>query len=143
MKAQPIHGAKVYYLRNVIHNWQDEPSKVILSQISKVMVPDSILIVDDVIMPEIGASWKQSSMDLAMMTMLAALERTKEHFSRMFKECGLQLRDVWTYDKEYGDSFIVAVPAPSNKRVSMNEITSLKGGQVPNGVNGVHEVNGA
>lgn len=47
-----------------------------------------------------------------MMTMLAAMERTKEHFSRLFQESGLQLRDVWTYDSDYGDSFIVAVPIP-------------------------------
>lgn len=47
-----------------------------------------------------------------MMTMLAAMERTKEHFSQLFQEAGLQLRDVWTYDSDYGDSFIVAVPIP-------------------------------
>ena len=92
------------------------------------MAPDSIVIVDDVIMPEIGASWKQSSMDLAMMTMLAAMERTKDHFSRLLADCGLKLRDVWTYDKEYGDSFIVAVPAQGSQKPSSG----------PNGVNGVN-----
>ena len=74
------------------------------------MAPDSVVIVDDVIMPQVGASWKQSSMDLAMMTMLAAMERTKDHFAQLFNESGLELRDVWTYDSDYGDSFIVAVP---------------------------------
>lgn len=44
------------------------------------------------------------------MTMLAAMERTKEHFAQLLRECGLKLRDVWTYDSDYGDSFIVAVP---------------------------------
>ena len=110
MEEQPVQGAKVYYLRNVIHNWNNEGSKIILSQISKVMAPDSVVVVDDVILPQAGATWKQSSMDLAMMTMLAAMERTKEQFSRLFRDSGLHLRNVWTYDKDYGDSFIVAVP---------------------------------
>ena len=109
-QEQPIKGAKVYYLRNVIHNWADKPSKKILSQIAKAMADDSVVILDDVIMPRVGATWKQASMDLAMMTMLAAMERTEEHFSKLLAESGLRLREVWTYDEDYGDSLIVAEP---------------------------------
>ena len=50
-------------------------------------------------------------MDLAMMIMLAAIERTKEQFESLFASAGLDLRDVWTYDEDYGDSFLVAVVA--------------------------------
>jgi demethylsterigmatocystin 6-O-methyltransferase len=110
MTEQPIKGAKVYYLRNVIHNWNDEPSKLILSKIREAMASDSVVIIDDVVMPATGASWKQASMDIAMMTMLAAMERTQEHFAELLEEAGLKLRDVWMYDEEYGDSLIVAVP---------------------------------
>ncbi|KAK3706935.1 hypothetical protein LTR37_012434 [Vermiconidia calcicola] len=114
MQEQPVQGAKVYYLRNVIHNWNDEPSKVILGSVAKAVAPDSVVIVDDVVMPQVGASWKQSSMDLAMMTMLAAVERTENHFAQLLQESGLKLRNVVTYDKDYGDSFIIAVPADSS-----------------------------
>lgn len=38
------------------------------------------------------------------------MERTKDHFAQLLSDSGLQLRDVWTYDSDYGDSFIVAVP---------------------------------
>ncbi|KAK4499671.1 hypothetical protein PRZ48_010189 [Zasmidium cellare] len=111
MKEQPTKNAKVYYLRNVIHNWNDEPSKVILSSVRKAMADDSVVIIDDVLMPTIGATWKQASMDMAMMTMLAAMERTKEHFEKLLADSGLKLREVHVYDEEYGDSLIVAVPA--------------------------------
>ncbi|KAK5165055.1 uncharacterized protein LTR77_009152 [Saxophila tyrrhenica] len=130
-EEQPVKGAKVYYLRNVIHNWNDEPSKIILSQIAKAMASDSVVIVDDVIMPQVGAGWKQSSMDLAMMTMLAAMERTKDHFSQLLNESGLQLRDVWTYDSDYGDSFIVAVPKVDSK--TANGTSSINGHAASNG----------
>ena len=94
----------------ILDNWNDKPSQVILSQISRAMTKDSILILDEVVMPEVGATWKQASMDLAMMTMLAAMERTKEQFTKLLADSGLRLRDVWTYDQDYGDSLIYAEP---------------------------------
>jgi demethylsterigmatocystin 6-O-methyltransferase len=111
MQPQPIRGAKVYYLRNVIHNWNDDNCKVILQQIRDAMADDSVIMIDDVVMPQTGATWKQASMDIAMMTMLAAMERTEEQFSQVLADSGLRLRDIWTYDKEYGDSLVVATPS--------------------------------
>lgn len=158
MKEQPVKNAKIYYLRNVIHNCkcccrvienetldgskkkelvliaqlinigQDKPSKVILSSIKEAMASDSIVIIDDVVMPQVGASWKQTSMDIAMMTMLAAVERTADHFGRLLAEVGLEIRDIWTYDDEFGDSLIVAVPLGSaktgQKRKSLHDSTN-------------------
>jgi demethylsterigmatocystin 6-O-methyltransferase len=127
MDAQPIRGAKIYYLRNVIHNWNDDASRVILSQIAKVMAEDSVLIIDDVVLPEASVSWKQSNMDLAMM-------RSEEHFGRLLEEAGLRLRDVWQYDNDYGDSFVVAVFGSAKTTATTN-------GAVNDAANGA--VNGA
>lgn len=69
---------------------------------------DSVLILDEVVMPRVGVSWKQASMDIAMMTMLAAKERTEEEFSHLLGEAGLKIREIRTYDEDYGDSLIVA-----------------------------------
>lgn len=110
MEPQPVHGAKVYYLRNVIHNWNDAGSETILTQVRQAMAEDSVVMIDDVVMPRAGATWKQASMDIAMMTMLAAMERTEDQFRQLLLRAGLKLRDVWTYDDEYGDSLLVAVP---------------------------------
>ena len=110
MSVQPIKGAKVYYLRNVIHNWNDNASQNILSQISKAMAEDSVVILDDVVLPHVGATWKQASMDLAMMTMLGAMERTQDHFETLLAKSGLKLTELWTYDQDYRDTLIVAVP---------------------------------
>lgn len=112
MREQNIKGAKVYYLRNVIHNWNDDASKIILSQISKVMSEDSTLILDEVVMPQLGLGWKQASMDLAMMTMLAAKERTEKEFEKLLNGAGLTIREIRTYDEDYGDSLIIAELQP-------------------------------
>lgn len=121
-------------------SWNDAPSNTILSQIAAAMAPDSVVIVDEVIMPQVRASWKQCSMDLAMMTMLAAMERTKEHFAQLFKEAGLQLRDVWTYDYDYGDSFIVGVPLKTEEPVAAESDVEVD--VVVNGANGPNDSNG-
>lgn len=68
-----------------------------------------MLIIDDVVMPNVGASWKQTSMDLAMMSMLAAKERTEEEFRILLGSVGLRVRECVRYDEEYGDSLILAV----------------------------------
>ena len=116
---------------------QDKPSKVILSSIKEAMASDSIVIIDDVVMPQVGASWKQTSMDIAMMTMLAAVERTAEHFGRLLADVGLEVRDIWTYDDEFGDSLIVCVPLGSaktgSKRKSLHDGAN---GHINGNVNG-------
>ncbi|KAM0719636.1 hypothetical protein Q7P37_003767 [Cladosporium fusiforme] len=110
MEPQPVQGAKAYYLRNVIHNWNDTASELILKQVRQALAEDSVVMIDDVVMPQARATWKQASMDIAMMTMLAATERTEEQFRELLLRAGLELRDVWTYDDEYGDSLLIAVP---------------------------------
>lgn len=110
MEPQPVHGAKAYYLRNVIHNWNDTVSEVVLKHVRQALREDSVVMIDDVVMPRVRATWKQASMDIAMMTMLAAMERTEEQFRHLMLRAGLELRDVWTYDDEYGDSLLIAVP---------------------------------
>lgn len=72
------------------------------------MARDSVLILDEVVMPQLGVSWKQASMDLAMMTMLAAKERTRADFDKLLNGAGLQIREIRTYDEDYGDSLIFA-----------------------------------
>ena len=86
----------------------DANSKNILSQISKVMSEDSSLILDEVVMPQLGLGWKQACMDLAMMTMLAAKERTEDEFERLLNGAGLTIKEIRTYDEDYGDSLIIA-----------------------------------
>ena len=76
------------------------------------MSEDSHLILDEVVMPQLGLGWKQASMDLAMMTMLAAKERTEDEFERLLNGAGLTIKEIRTYDEDYGDSLIIAKLQP-------------------------------
>lgn len=77
------------------------------------MSEDSSLILDEVVMPQLGLGWKQASMDLAMMTMLAAKERTETEFEKLLNAAGLTIREIRTYDEDYGDSLIIAELLPT------------------------------
>ena len=110
------------------------------------MADDSVLILDEVVMPLLGVSWKQASMDLAMMTMLAAKERTESDFVELFKAANLKIREIRTYDEDYGDSLIIAELI--TKAGEKSEESKTNGGATKSAeTNGVHtngvETNGA
>jgi demethylsterigmatocystin 6-O-methyltransferase len=63
----PIREAKFYYLRHILHDWPAEDCVRILKNITPAMGPDSLVLIDEVVMPEVGVPWQVAFMDLAMM----------------------------------------------------------------------------
>lgn len=110
-ESQPVRGAKVYYLRSVLHDWPDELDKKILTRLREAMAEDSVVVVDEIVIPAKGASIGQMHFDLTMLASLGAMERSLAQWEELLESAGLKMRDVWTYDKAMGGSLIVAVPA--------------------------------
>ena len=108
--AQPVKGAKVYYLRTVLHDWGDEQGKKILGQLREVMAEDSVVVVDEVVVPAQGASVLQMHYDIAMLAALGAMERSEKQWRELLGAAGLKIRDIWIYDKGMNSGLIVAVP---------------------------------
>ena len=54
-EPQPVHGADVYLLRFVFHNWSDEYCLKILRALVPAMSPGAKVVVNDHCMPEPGA----------------------------------------------------------------------------------------
>ncbi|TVY64363.1 O-methyltransferase lepI, partial [Lachnellula suecica] len=52
--AQPIHGARAYYLRAVLHDWPDAQALDILGHVTAAMDRDSLVLVNEGVMPERG-----------------------------------------------------------------------------------------
>jgi len=109
-QPQPIHGAKVYYMRNVIHDWDDERASAILKNTREAMAKDSVLFVDEIILPLVGASSRQVHMDMAVMVFAGAMERTDSQWKNLLGANGFEIRDVWVYDEQLGAAILVAVP---------------------------------
>ena len=93
---QPIKGAKVYYLRTVLHDWPDKQAKLILKHIHEAMDSDSILLLNENALPEEKAPGFQARVDWLMMSILSGIDRTPKQFKTLLKESGFEVHGVWT-----------------------------------------------
>jgi len=92
---QTVKEAKAYYMRTVLHDWPDKQALRILARVHEAMAPDSILLINEVLVPETNRSLSSAVADIAMMTSYAALERTQAHFEALLNEAGFELVNVW------------------------------------------------
>ncbi|KAK3643463.1 hypothetical protein LTR56_010201 [Elasticomyces elasticus] len=104
-RVQPVIGAKAYYLKNFLHDLSDERCLIILQRLAAACAPDSFVLIDEMIL-QAGDSQQKN---LQMLSYLTAMERTRAQWEVLLTKAGLQLRRVYTYDAELGDSVIVAV----------------------------------
>lgn len=103
---QPLVGAKAYYMRNILHDWNDEKSKLILSHLRDALAVDSVILIDDVVLPATGANWYSAASDMMMLTNLGAVERTQKQFEVLFDAVGLKRIDLVRYNP-YGPAIQV------------------------------------
>lgn len=108
-KPQPVTGAKFYYLRNVLHDWPRDKAVAILSRVREAMGADSQLLVDEIVVPNSGAHWQATSMDMLMMMGVGASERTVDEWRDLLDEAGLRIVKIHTYLPRHQDSIIQAV----------------------------------
>lgn len=62
--SQPVKGAKAYYMHSVLHDWNDENVRKILTHLKDALKPghSKILINENVVLDR-GADWKITSFD--------------------------------------------------------------------------------
>lgn len=77
------------------------------------MSPQSFLLIDELVIPDIGVSRFAMQLDVTMMAMFSSTERTVPHWRRLLGEVGLEITQVYRYDPELEYSVLEAVPAKS------------------------------
>lgn len=102
--AQPVKHAKAYYMRHVLHDWNDEACIKILARIRDAMKPGySRLLIHDQILTEKGCSWTIAATDITMMGACAGKERTAKEFEALIGSVGqLKIEKIWPVDLERG-----------------------------------------
>ncbi|KAN0115172.1 o-methyltransferase-like protein [Hyaloscypha variabilis] len=93
---QPVKNAKIYYLRRIMHNWQDNEARKILKNIADAMAPDSRLLIGEMVVPDIpeGVDKTVYWMDLCML-IIGGKERSEKEFSDLLDSAGLKLIKIW------------------------------------------------
>ncbi|TCD60509.1 hypothetical protein EIP91_009955 [Steccherinum ochraceum] len=119
-KEPPVAGCDIYYIKQCIHNWKDEESKVLLANIRKVMKPTSRIILQEYVMPHLSPSSEDSEeahfiaqapapllpsfgegrllqhyLDIAVMILTNSRERTLSEFKQLGNAVGLEIAEVW------------------------------------------------
>ncbi|KAL8948572.1 MAG: hypothetical protein Q9222_005240, partial [Ikaeria aurantiellina] len=109
-KPQPVKGAKIYYLRRICHDWPDSKALLILQNVKDAMAEDSVILIDEIVLPNVGAPTMATGLDLTMMSHNAGGERSEAQWKQMLGSVGLEVKGTWKYDEEEGDSVMLVLP---------------------------------
>jgi hypothetical protein len=113
--AEVPAGADAYLLSRVLHDWTDDDARRVLATCRSAMGPGSRLLVVEAILPERAADQPAViRMDLYMLVLLGARERTEAQFRRLLADAGFEVRRVVPTRSVAGLSVIEAVPAPAS-----------------------------
>ncbi|KAG6355033.1 hypothetical protein INS49_004114 [Diaporthe citri] len=97
-EKQPVEGAKFYFLRGVFHNHPTHKVQLLLSNIKAVMAPDSVILIDEIVTPEVGVNHDAMAHDLTMMATFAGAERSEAQWRDILDAVGLKLVKTYVYN---------------------------------------------
>ena len=97
-------------MRNILHDYPEDQCHLIIKNTIGAMGPDSLLLIDDMVLPNTGVHWQATQLDMQMLASLASMERTKEQWYALLESAGLRIVKILTYTLSLQDSIIVAVP---------------------------------
>ena len=59
----------------------------------------SKLLINENVVPDVGAAWSITSMDWLMMVLGAVRERTETQWKALLEQAGLRVSGIWTYEQ--------------------------------------------
>jgi hypothetical protein len=86
--------ADAYIMRWILHDWSDEESIGLLTNVRKVATPDARLMVVEWVIPETPRFDLGKWMDLNMMVMATGSDRTAAEFRKLFDQAGFALEQI-------------------------------------------------
>ncbi len=88
-------GGDCYTLKFIIHDWGDDSSKTILSNIAKAMNPEGRVLLVEAVMPDSPEPHPAKFMDINMLAMTeGGCERTEKEYTELLAASGLKLEKI-------------------------------------------------
>ncbi|GAA3391675.1 methyltransferase [Cryptosporangium minutisporangium] len=107
-------GADTYLLSRVLHDWDDESAVRILAACRRAVPDGGRLLVVDSVLPRFAREQPAAiRMDLHMLLLLGARERTAAEFERLLERSGWLLRRIVPTGAPDALSLLEAVPVPA------------------------------
>ncbi|RAK97328.1 S-adenosyl-L-methionine-dependent methyltransferase [Aspergillus ibericus CBS 121593] len=95
---QPIKGARVYVLNNILHEWADDRIFGILEQVKNAMRNESVLLVVEKVIPDKDVGLMDLVQDWSEMVCYARRERTEGEFREILRRVGFRVGVAWKGD---------------------------------------------
>lgn len=106
--AEVPSGGDAYVLAQILHDWDDERCVEILKQCRRAIRDDGKLLVVELVLPEGQEQFFGKWLDLHMLVLLGARERTAAEYNALFHAAGFDLTKVNAMPA--GPSVVEAVP---------------------------------
>ncbi|KAE8150516.1 S-adenosyl-L-methionine-dependent methyltransferase [Aspergillus avenaceus] len=108
-QPQPIKGARVYYMKHVMHDWSDGNCRIILGHVVDAMERGySKLLIEEHILPDQHAKELETLRDLIVMVWCPGNERTRQRWTELLESVGLEIQNFWLPDG-FGTGIVEAV----------------------------------
>ncbi|PYH68482.1 O-methyltransferase [Aspergillus vadensis CBS 113365] len=95
---QPVKGARAYYIHSTLHNWCDDVCETLLKRVKEAMKPGySRLLINEFVVPETGAHWETTGLDMMMLGLFSSEQRTRAAwFDLIERRVGLKIVHIWS-----------------------------------------------
>jgi ubiquinone/menaquinone biosynthesis C-methylase UbiE len=87
-------GADAYFLRHIIHDWDDGKCMTILRHCHRAMRPASTLLVIESVIPPGNEPFHGKFLDLVMLLIPGGKERTESEYRTLFERAGFELTRI-------------------------------------------------
>lgn len=93
-------GADAYFMRHIIHDWEDEKSLTILRNCHKAMPTDGRLLLVESVIPPGNDPFAGKFLDLVMLMIPGGKERTADEYRTLLADAGFELSRIVPTDSE-------------------------------------------
>ena len=103
-ESQPVKGARAYYMHSVLHDWPDTEAVKILKALHSALLVRTPsghspkLLVNENVLPAMGAKTRAASLDLMMCAYHAASERSEKEWRALLESAGYKITGVYVSD---------------------------------------------
>ncbi|KAH7066722.1 S-adenosyl-L-methionine-dependent methyltransferase, partial [Paraphoma chrysanthemicola] len=92
---QPEVGSRAYFFHAVPHDWPDADCVRMIEQVKKVFKRGySKLLIYEVVLPSVGATNMQTTLELEIINCTSGVERTEAHWASLLQQVGFRIVDI-------------------------------------------------
>ncbi|KAI1810418.1 S-adenosyl-L-methionine-dependent methyltransferase, partial [Poronia punctata] len=92
----PIQGSRLYFMKFIMHDYNDEQCLVILKNVAQAMKKGySQLVINDFILPDVGCPELSARWDMSMMTIMGGIERTETQWRSLMDTAGFHVEGLY------------------------------------------------